>query len=143
MLIDRSIEIPLPVDEVFAFVSDPRNDPLWCPKVESVEALAEAEGPGSRFIVVHRPIPFRPSRRMDYTLLDWDPPARIQWREDDGHDLIIVTYTLEPAADGTRFTQRDDAELSAPKLLHPFLRVGIGSDIAAQLKRLRRHLDSG
>jgi Polyketide cyclase / dehydrase and lipid transport len=78
---------------------------------------------------------------MDYVLLDWDPPKRIEWQEDDGHDLIKVTYQLAPVDGGTRFTQRDYPELSAPKLLHPLMRAGIGADIAGQLRRLRRHLE--
>jgi len=142
MLIEKSTLIARPVEAVFDFVADPRNDPLWCPKVKSVEPAGEAnEGPGARFVVVHRPVPFLPARRMDYTLRDWDPPRRIEWREDDGHDLIAVTYTLEPVEGGTRFTQRDDAQLSAPRPLHPLMRIGIGADVAGQLRRLRRHLE--
>ena len=78
---------------------------------------------------------------MHYSLVDWDPPRRIEWLEDDGHDVLEVTYTLESAGDATRITQRDHAELSAPKLLRPVMRIGIGVDIAKQLKRLRRHLE--
>lgn len=142
MLIEKSIQIARPIEEVFAFVADPQNDPAWCPKVKSVQpAGGVAGGPGARFVVVHRPIPFRPARRMDYTLVEWEPPHRIEWREDDGHDLIAVTYNLEPADDRTGFTQRDDAEISAPRLLHPLMRVGIGTDIARQLRHLRRHLE--
>ncbi len=142
MIVEKSTRIAKPVDDVFAFVADPLNDPIWCPKVKSVEPLpGEEAGPGARFLVVHRPIPLRPSRRMDHSLVDWEPPRRIEWLEDDGHDVIEVTYTLEPEGDATRFTQRDDAKLAAPRLLHPFLRAGIGADIAGQLRRLRRHLE--
>lgn len=142
MLIEKSIEIAQPQKEVFAFVSDPRNDPIWCPKVKSVTPLGgPGGGAGARFEVIHRPIPFLPDRRMDYTLIDWDAPRRIVWSEDDGRDLIAVTYTLEAIEGGTRFTQRDDAQLSAPRVLHPLMRIGIGADIAGQLRRLRRHLD--
>jgi hypothetical protein len=142
VLIERSIEIARPREEVFDFVSDPLNDPLWCPKVESVRpAPGSTGGPGARFEVVHRPIPLRPAREMDYTLTSWDPPGEIVWREDDGHDVIVVTYSLEAIDEGTRFTQRDDAELGAPRLLHPLMRAGIGADVARQLRRLRRHLE--
>lgn len=140
MFLEKSIFIARPLEEVFEFVSDPRNDPIWCPKVKSVEPL-DPHGPGARFLVVHRPIPLRPPRRMHHTLLAWDPPNRIEWHEDDGHDRITVTYTLEPEDGSTRFTQRDDAELGAPRLLHPMMRAGIGADIASQLRRLRRHLE--
>jgi hypothetical protein len=143
VIVEKSIRIERPVDEVFDFVADPCNDPIWCPKVKSVEpAGSGATGPGARFRVVHRPIPLRPARKMDYSLTAWEPPHAIEWHEDDVHDRIVVIYRLEPEADGTRFTQRDEAELSAPRLLHPVMRLGIGADIAGQLRRLRRHLES-
>jgi uncharacterized protein YndB with AHSA1/START domain len=143
MDITRSIEIARDPQAVFDFVADPRNDPLWCPKVVSVESTGAPEaGPGAEFKVVHKPIPLRPPRTMRHTLLDWDPPHRINWREDDGEDLFLVTYILEAAGSGTRFTQHDDAQLGTPRLLHPAMRIGIGADVAKQLRRLRAHLES-
>lgn len=142
MRIERSTHIAAPVDSVFAFVSDPRNDPVWCPKIRSVEQRSgSGSGPGARYLVVHRPIPVLATRSMEYALVSWDPPHCIEWHEDDGHDRITVTYTLESSEGGTRFTQSDDAELGAPRFMHPLMRAGVGRDIAAQLKRLRRHLE--
>jgi hypothetical protein len=88
---------------------------------------------------------FRCGRRVGWTTCwsDWDPPRRVEWREDDGHDLIAVTYLLQAAGEGTRFTQRDEAKLSAPRILRPAMRAAISADIARQLKRLRSHLEAG
>lgn len=53
----REIEIARTVDEVFAFVSDPRNDPRWCPTVRSVEQVqGDGPGVGSAYAVVHQPV---------------------------------------------------------------------------------------
>lgn len=41
----RSVLIARPAPEVFAFVSDLRNDPRWCRKVLSCEQVA-GDGPG-------------------------------------------------------------------------------------------------
>jgi hypothetical protein len=140
----RSIVIDRHVEDVFAFVADPCDDVRWCKKVEAVEQVAgEGPGPGSQYLVVHRPIPLRPARRMAYQCLDWKPPNRIRWREHDGGDVIDVTYDLEPVWTATRFTQRDDARLGAPRLLHPLLRAGIGHDVARQLRALKRLLERG
>jgi hypothetical protein len=38
-------------------------------------------------------------------------------------------------------TQRSRAELAAPRVLHPLMRLGIGHDIARQLKTLKRTLE--
>jgi Polyketide cyclase / dehydrase and lipid transport len=144
MRIKCSIEIARPRADVFAFVAEPRNDRLWCPKVESVTPVdAAVPGPGSTYLVVHRPIPLRPAREMTYRLVDWDPPSRIDWHEDDGRDRIDVTYLLEHLSeDVTRFTQLDHLQLAAPRFLHPLTRHGIRRDLRGQLRRLRAHLES-
>jgi uncharacterized protein YndB with AHSA1/START domain len=141
--VERSVLIARPVADVFAFVAQPANDPQWCPKLVSVEQLeGDGPGPGGRWRVVHRPVPVRPARTMDYRCLAWEPPHRIEWREDDGTDVLTVTYTLAEEAGGTRLTQRDDAQLGAPRILHPLMRIGIGHDLAGQLRRLKRLLDA-
>ena len=50
MLIERTVEIERPVQDVYDFVVDARNDPEWCHKVQSVELVGrDAPGPGARF----------------------------------------------------------------------------------------------
>jgi hypothetical protein len=143
--IARDIVVERPIEEVFAFVSDARHDPRWCRKVESVEQLGgDGPGPGARYVVMHRPIPLRPARRMEHSCLGWDPPRRIEWREDDGTDAIDVVYELEDVGGATRLTQRDEvARIGAPRLLKPFVKHGIGRDIAHQLEALKRLLEAG
>jgi uncharacterized protein YndB with AHSA1/START domain len=144
VFLEKSIEIARPVEEVFDYVSDPRNDPIWCPKVISVEPVGEpGHGPGARFEVLHRPIPLRPPRTMRYTLVDWDPPHRIHWREEEGEeDVFLVTYTLAETAGGTRFTQADEVRISVPRPLLPLMKIGIGADVAKQMRTLRAELQS-
>ncbi len=136
MEIERSITIARPPDEVFEFVAEPLNDPSWCPKVDSVERLADG-----RYAVRHRPIPLRPARRMELECLGSLRPSHIEWRADDGHDRFHVTYELERAGQGTRFTQRSRAQLGSPGILAPLMRAGIGRDVARQLRELRRVLE--
>jgi uncharacterized protein YndB with AHSA1/START domain len=141
--VSRSVVIARPGEDVFACLADARNDPKWCPKVLSVEQIEGDEpGPGARYRVTHRPIPVRPAREMDHTCLSWTPPNRIQWREDDGTDVLIVIYTLENLGDATRLTQHSDVELGAPRVLHPLMRAGIARDIARQLKTLKTNLEA-
>ena len=137
MLIEREIEIARPVDEVYEFVADPRNDPLWCRKVKSVE------GSGDEFRVVHRPVPIRPARTLRMRRVSADPPSRIQWHQDDGTDVFEVTYELDSTPGGTRFRQRSDATVGAvPRFLHPLWRHGICRDVARQLRDLKRTLET-
>ena len=143
MRIVRAVVIDRHIDDVFAYVSDALNDPQWCAKVLSVEqVVGTGPGPGARYDVLHRPIRLRPARPMAYTCLEWEPPARIAWREDDGADVIDVGYELESVWTSTRLTQCDDVvRLGAPRLLHPLLRIGIGRDVERQLRALKRVLE--
>jgi uncharacterized protein YndB with AHSA1/START domain len=135
--IERSVTVARPIEEVFAFVADPRNDPSWCRKVRSVAQLD-----ADRYAVVHRPVPWQRPRRMQHTRVSADPPRRIVWHEDDGVDEIEVTYQLEPVGEGaTRLRQVDEATLGGPPVLRPLLRVGIGADVARQLRALKRLLE--
>jgi uncharacterized protein YndB with AHSA1/START domain len=142
MRIERAIEIDRPVGEVFDFVADPRNDPRWCRKVLSGDQVAGvAPGAGSRYAVVHKPVPGRPARDLDHLCVAFERPHRLQWREDDGTDVSVVEYSLEATPAGTCFWQRSDAELGAARLLQPIFRAGIRRDIAGQLRTLKRILE--
>jgi hypothetical protein len=145
MRIERKVTIKRPIGEVFAFVSDARNDPEWCEKVRSVKQnKGRGPGPGARYVVIHRPIPMAPERRMDYTCRAWDPPHRIEWHERDGSDEIEVVYELEDVGGATRLTQRDEVHrIGVPTLLKPIMKRGIGRDISHQLKTLKALLESG
>jgi len=52
MRIEESVEIARPREDVWKFVADPANDPLWCSKVKSVELVE----PGV-WSVLHKPVP--------------------------------------------------------------------------------------
>ena len=138
MLIEREIEIARPIEEVFAFVADARNDVRWCRKVKSVERVDD-----DRYAVVHKPVPLRPARQMEMRRVESDPPRRIEWVEDDGTDVFSVTYELEPTASGgTLMRQRSDADVGAvPRPLHPLWKRGIGRDLERQLRDLKRLLE--
>jgi hypothetical protein len=141
MEIVRRVEIGRSVEEVFEFVADARNDVRWCPKVKSVSLVAGSGG-DARYAVVHKPVPGKPEREMEMTCVGWEPPARLEWLEDDGTDVFRVTYSLERLDSGrTRLSQTSEATIGAPRLLHPIFRAGIGRDIAGQLRRLKKLLE--
>lgn len=136
--IAREVEISRPVADVFAFVSDPSNDPRWCRKVRSVEQVGDG-----RYAVVHKPVPGKPARRMEMTCVGSEEPVRVEWREDDGVDVFEVTYSLTDLGGGrTLMRQVSRARLGVPRLLRPLYRVGIGRDVAGQLKALKRLLEA-
>lgn len=142
-VVERSIAIDQTAAAVFAFVRDPMNDRRWCPKVRDVRQLGgDGPAPDAHYEVVHRPVPVFFARTMRHTLVSWVPDREIRWHEDDGHDEIDVRYTLRETPGGTHFTQTDHVTSGAPRLLHPLIRRGIGHDLAGQLRRLKRLLES-
>jgi polyketide cyclase/dehydrase/lipid transport protein len=142
MQIAASVVVDCHIEDVFAYVGEPANDPVWCAKVLYVEQVAgQGPGPGARWTVVHRPLRLRPPRRMAYACVEWDPPSRVAWRADDGVDEIEIAYDLEAVWTATRLTQRDEARLGAPRALRPLLARGIRRDMRRQLAALKAVLE--
>jgi hypothetical protein len=144
MEIVRSVVVDNHIDDVFKLVADARDDPRWRANVLAVEQVeGDGPGPGARYDVVHRGVPLRPPRRTVHTCVAWEPPRFIAWHDEDGTDALDVTCTLEPVWTATRLTQRTAGELGAPAALRPLVRLGIGRDVARQLRALKALLERG
>jgi uncharacterized membrane protein len=147
MEVARSIEISRPIDEVFAFVADARNDPQWRPKVIStVQLLGGGPGPGARYEVVSRPLPMRTPCTTTTDCVGWDPPQRIEWREQDGIDDVQMLYVLSDRGGSTQLTQRSFLKPATPQrarpiMLRPIMRHGVGRDVELQLQALKGLLE--
>ena len=135
-------ELDHPIDEVFAFVADSRNDPLWCANVRECEQT-EGDGPalGARYRAVHKPGPKASELRIE--VLEYDAPRRIKWRQVDDAGTFVVTFDLEPtAAGGTRLTQTDETSWTGPfRLLAPVLHRVVRKTLPKQFASLRTVLD--
>jgi hypothetical protein len=123
---------------VWAFVSDPANDPRWCSKVQSVEPAGDA-----RWRVLHKPVPLRPPIELMLEHLELRPAERLALREEDEVSVFEVEYRLEPSGAGTRFTQISDFEWKKlPRVLHRAFARGVRGDVRRQLRALKRLLES-
>jgi uncharacterized protein YndB with AHSA1/START domain len=137
--VEESIEIARPVEDVWAFVSDPANDARWCPKVRSVEPAG-----ARRWNVTHKPVPLRPAVILEVEHLDVDPPSSLRMREEDDASVFEVAYRVEPAGGGTRFTQISEFEWKKlPRLLHKTFARGVRNDVRGQLRELKKILETG
>jgi len=137
MRVEESIEVGRPPEAVWDVVSDPSNDPRWCPKVRSVTA----DGP-HRWTVVHRPVPLRPPLALTLERVEAEPPSRLRLREEDETAVFAVEYRLEPTATGTRFTQTSDFEWKRlPRWLQRLFARGVRRDVRAQLRALKDEVE--
>jgi hypothetical protein len=112
-----SAHIPVPSDELFAFVSDTRNDPLWCPNVESVD-LVDGAGVeiGARFRFhqhLDRPRAERIEFDVDLEVVDIAERS-ITWKATDKFQDRVIQLLVEPDGEGSRITQITNASFQRP-----------------------------
>lgn len=99
------IDIARSPAEVFAFIADLRNMPLWYDAVEEVTKTAPgAPGPGARYEVT-RSLPGTRARN-DVEFTEYAPDRRITLESRSGPTPFRYRYGLEPSADGTVLTLR-------------------------------------
>jgi hypothetical protein len=103
--------VPAPPDQLFAYVSDTRNDPKWCPNVTGVEQVSgDGVGVGSRFR-------FHQSIEVQGRTLDSEVEVEvlsiadhaIEWAVDDRFQSRHVRLGVEPVEGGSKVTQRTTA----------------------------------
>ena len=115
MRLEGGVEIRRPIGEVFEFVADSRNDPMWCERVAWCRQVAgQAPAPGARYEALHRPSgnPWAHIRRIE--VLDLAPPRSVRWRQADRMGTFDIGYELEAVEGGTRLWQRDEIEWALP-----------------------------
>lgn len=140
--ITESVVIARPIHEVFAFIADARNDPLWCPNVrESEQTQGEGPAVGARYREVHKPGP--KAAELDIEMLEHDPPRRAAWRASDESGTFVVSYDLEPVAgDATRVTQTDETLFQGlTRLLAPVIHFSVRRTLPKQFATLKSHLE--
>ena len=123
--IDGVIMINRPVEEVFDFVADERNEPRYNPRMLSSEMLSPGPvGLGSRFRAVMRSRPRRMTMTTQFT--GYQRPRRLALRSHLSAMEIHGSLTFDPVPGGTRMRWSWEVEPHGPlKLLRPLVvRVG-------------------
>ncbi len=114
MKIEHDIVIARPLAEVFAFVTDLRNETRWQPEIESVTL----DGPLVVGATFHeRRVTF--GRRYDwhFVITQLDAPHRITIDTRKGTARYRGSRTFEAVDGGTRVTE--SGELDLPRFLRP------------------------
>lgn len=109
----RTITINAPVDQVFAFLTDPANDPRWRSGVASIRR----EGDPAAGTIVRQTIA-RPMGRgiaADIEITDYEPTTAYAFRGIAGPVRPVGSFTFAPAGSGTEVTFSLEAELSGLK----------------------------
>jgi quercetin dioxygenase-like cupin family protein/carbon monoxide dehydrogenase subunit G len=104
MRIEQSVAIECPLEEVFAFVADPRNDTRWIPAVEEVYKTSEAPlGAGTTFEGVFRLL----GRRFvaSFEITEYEPNRKVVLKPPTSGPVHLTgTRSVDAVPGGTRLT---------------------------------------
>jgi uncharacterized protein YndB with AHSA1/START domain len=137
--IEGEIVIDRPVEEVFDFVADERNEPRFNPQMRRAEKISNGPiGRGTRFraemVSMGRPV------EMEIEFTGFERPRRLASTTHMSSMDIQYTLTFEPVPEGTRMGWAGDLEPRGIfKLIGPMVaRMGLRQErrIWTGLKRL-------
>lgn len=136
-----SITINRPIEEVFAYVTDTSNDPAWHTDILDVRKTTDGPiGLGTKWHVGFKPAMGVSEGEMEVAA--FEPNRKEVMRGVMGPMQPTLTYLVEPAGAGTRFTRRVQIKVSGMmKLMEPLMRLMTPRGNAKFLANLKRVLE--
>lgn len=129
--VERTFELPAPVEEVWAFICDPGKRASAISLVESYEA----DGDRATWRV-RVPIPMVSSTvSVETREIESDPPRYVKFVGTSSALRVVGEHELEPTEDGSRLTNRFVVEGKLPGVEGFFKR-----NLDNELDNLERHL---
>lgn len=129
-----------PIEVVWDFLVDNRNDEEWCPMVSDCELVEGEPGVGARYRYEQAQGGSQPTITVTVRTTVADRPTALAWSAESGvaHDARIE---LSRHGDGTRLVQTNRVVLSNP-LLQVAWFLGAQGVLRSQLRRLASALDA-
>ncbi len=141
--IEDSVMVNRPSGEVFSFVSEPANDPKW--QSDVLESRSTLEGPARAGGRIRTVVKFMGRRELDREVTRFEPDRLLEIRVHSGPPFglrPIVTYQVEAADGGTRFTRTLQMEATgAGRIMEPMMRALAKRYNAQFLQRLKDVLE--
>lgn len=138
----ESVDIEREPADVFRYVADLRNEPAWHVDIASVPSDTPIEPEVGRVV----PVTFKPFMgKTDgtFTALEFEPDARIVYRADFAGLQPLITYTVERAGDGARFTRAVEMHPRGfAKLMTPMMKMMLPKRNRLFVENLKRVLES-
>jgi uncharacterized protein YndB with AHSA1/START domain len=138
----ESVVVARTADEVFRYVADLRNEPNWHVDIASVPPGTDpVPVVGKTYALKFKP--FMGKTDGTFTALEVEPGARVVYRADFAGLQPQITYTVEPAGDGTRFTRAVEMRPGGLKVvMTPMMAVMVPRRNRVFVKNLKRALES-
>ena len=144
MIVTRvTVQIDRPIEEVFAFVSDPANFPLWAGALvkELRQTSAGPVGVGTTFTQLNVLMGRRFTSEM--RVARYEPPYRFEYETTSGPIRFAGHYTFVEEGNSTKFTSVDELEPSGIlRYLQPLLQPFAQRQITANLSKLKAIIES-
>jgi uncharacterized membrane protein len=140
--VGRSIVIEKPADEVWAFVHDTTNDPLW--QTTLLESQHLTEGPIGVGTKVREVRNFLGRRiEMAWEMTEYDPNRRSSIKAVSGPVPLSGSYELEPVDGLTKLTVTGELDAHRLfKLAEPIFRQITARELEANLGHLKDLVES-
>jgi uncharacterized membrane protein len=140
--IEHSLVIARPIDQVFLFLVNPRNNSLWQEGV--IESKQISEGP------VDVRTRGRDTRKFlgrqvecDYEIVEYEPEEKIRFKSVSGPIQFNGSYTFQSVQQGTRFTLTIEGDAGRWfSLMGPLAARLAKKQVEADSNRLKNLLES-
>lgn len=142
--IEVSETVDRPIEEVWAYVTDPGAMPEWLASTQQVEVLTDGGiRKGARVRSVDRFLGRSIEGISEVT--EYEPPNRLGARSVEGPFDSYQEFDLQPEGDSTRITMRAEAEAGLGgvfgKLLDPVVTAAFRRESQSDLGRLKDILE--
>jgi uncharacterized protein YndB with AHSA1/START domain len=142
--VELTVVVDRPVEEVFAYVTDPAKLAEWQPNVISVSKQTDGPmGAGTRLREVRR-APFGRSVEALVEVAEYEENRRFDLRIVSGPLPIDGRNEFRPADGGTRIDFVAEGRISGPlRLAEPILARALRRQFAGYYERLKESLEPG
>ena len=142
MKFKESVVIDQPVDTVFSFATDLRNNGLW--QTDIVVAEQTSDGPfgsGATYRCVNK---FMGQRiETEGIITEFEPQKKCGFKFISGPIIGESSYIFEPISETTRFTATGDLNLNLLSIAKWIVSYFAKEQIRNDLKRLKQILENG
>ena len=141
--VQESVEVGRPVDEVFAYLSDPENTKEWSATVMDVrqDTPGPLEGVGDRFVLSQKFL--GRSIQAPQEVVAFEPGRSYTLRTIEGPIQMTASWACEPSAGGTSVTATFDGNAGTFfTLVGPILERAVRRQLRSDLETLKDLLES-
>ncbi len=140
MRLESRVMIHRPIQEVFEFVSEPEQLPLWASGVSRAERTYRGPmGLGATFELLHE----GHAHQSCWEVIEHEPPRAVGWRRLDGRFFTQARYTLRSIGRDTGLSLEVYGGVGTSTQPRSLLEREMQQLLAANLSRLRDVLEIG